>query len=813
MGKKLIVAEKPSVAQAFAKALGASGRHDGYVENEEYIITWCVGHLVTLSYPEKYDESLKKWNLASLPFLPEKYRYEVISSSAKQFKVVKQQLNRKDVSEIYNAGDSGREGEYIQRLIYNQAGWNKSAAMRRVWIDSQTDDEIKRGIKDAKPASEYDSLSDAAYARAIEDYAFGINFSRALSCAYGYEFNQKLKSEKYKPISVGRVMTCVLGMVVEREREIRDFTSTPFYGIEADTGFLSKWKAVESSKFFNAPILYNETGFKDRESAEKLLAIFNNKKVLRVEEVKKTRETKKAPLLFNLAELQNECSKKFKISPDKTLEIAQALYEAKLTTYPRTDARVLSTPVAKEIHKNLAGLAGQKYHASFATDIIHKESYRGIEKTAYTDDSKIADHYAIIPTGQSDDSALSDLQRQVYEMIIDRFLSIFYPPAVYEKVEVELMHPCRERFFASEKILKEYGYLEVTGVDENKVQTLNAVSKGQVFNAEFAIKEGETKPPKRYTSGSMILAMENAGNLIEDEELRAQIKGSGIGTSATRAEVLKKLEKIGYLRLNNKTQVITPHEDGEAVYDIVKGKLPDLLSPKMTASWEKGLSQVERGELSKNEYLELVNNYIRKHTEEIKADAGNHRSSFVSEKLGTCPVCGGDILTKSWGAACSNYKNTCMVSLNADMVSLLKKNNGEQLEKLLTTGKTDLISGFKSKKGNTFDAMLSADKEAKTIKMVFADREKPKAEESKFCCPRCGEIMQKRGDRIFCNCGQFSMWTTVGGKEHPKKLDDTQITLLLDGIDVEIQGLVSKKGTKYSCTLHLAEDGKIEMVF
>lgn len=810
---RLVITEKPSVAQSFSKVLHVNARNDGYYEGNGWIITWCVGHLVTMSYPEKYDPALKKWNLEQLPFLPDQYLYELIPDVKKQFGIVKQLLNRQDVTEIYNAGDSGREGEYIQRLVYMKAGWNKNAVMKRIWIDSQTDDEIMRGIREAKDASFYDDLASSAYARGIEDYVMGINFSRALSCKFGYEFNQKIKSDKYKPISVGRVMTCVLGMVVEREREIRNFTVTPFYGIEADSGFISKWKAVEGSKLENHPSLYNETGFKTKDAAENLLQIFNRKKALRVESVVKKQEKKKAPLLYNLAELQNDCSKKFKISPDKTLEIAQSLYEAKMTTYPRTDARVLSTAVAKEIHVNIGGLTSCSHGGTFAQEIIQKGMYKGIEKSSYTDDSKITDHYAIIPTGIVHEQNLNDLERQVYELIVDRFLSIFYPPAVYEKVEVVLMHPNKEKFFASEKILKEYGYLNVTGVDGNKQQTLSGIKEGSVLNAEFSIKEGSTQPPKRYNSGSMILAMENAGNLIEDEELRAQIKGSGIGTSATRAEVLKKLVKIGYICLNQKTQIITPHADGEAVYDIVKANIKDMLSPKMTASWEKGLSQIADGTITQKEYLDKLNSYVRKHVEDIKSRDAKQKVDAPSVVIGTCPVCGGNIETKPWGAGCSNYKEDCFVAFSSDVLRVLSQNDAEQLKKLLTNGETDTVSGFTSKKGHFFKAAIRINRDEQKVEMVFPDRPEQEIEESKFACPRCKKMLHKAGSRLYCDCGKFTFWTEIGSKEHKKALDDNQIQMLFDGLTIEVQGLISGKGTTYPCNLQMKKDGRTEMIF
>lgn len=810
--KKLVITEKPSVAQQFARAIGKFDRHDGYLENDEYVITWCVGHLVTMSYPEVYDPKLKNWDLDTLPFLPDKYRYEVIANVKKQFQIVKALLNRKDIGVIYNAGDSGREGEYIQRLVYEMAGHNANAEMKRVWIDSQTDEAIRNGIRDAKDASYYDSLSDSAYMRAIEDYSIGINFSRLLSCKYGKAFNKKIKSTKYKPISVGRVMTCVLGMIVDRERQIRNFKATPFYGLEANCGFICKWKAVEGTKFFESPLLYNDSGFKERKHAEKLEQIFNNKKLLRIQEVNKKTEKKKAPLLYNLAELQNECAQRFKISPDKTLEVAQKLYESKLTTYPRTDARVISTPVAKEIVKNIKGLQG--YHkAECVEHVLNNQLYKGIEKTVYCDDSKITDHYAIIPTGLVNEEGLSELEVNIFHMIIERFISIFYPPAEYDKVEVVAMHPSKEKFFASEKILKAPGYLEVVGYKNDATQsTLSEIKVGDMLNSTFVIKEGQTTAPKRYNTGNLILAMENAGNLIEDEELRAQIKGCGIGTSATRAEIIKKLQKIGYIAVNQKTQIVTPHPDGEAVYDIVKENIPAMLSPEMTANWEKGLGQIADKEITKEKYLEILYAYINKTVSSLKGkvvqgeNEGN--SSVQSEHCitGNCPICGGKLVPTSFGYGCSNYRETgCWFSLNEYILTNVQE---EQLQKLLTCGKTDVIDTFVSKKGSKYSAYVVVDKEAKKVAIKMPERE---AEISNYTCPAChAKSKLFRYERsLECGCG-FKLYTNVCQKE----LSDTEIEGLLEGKSVNVKGMTSKKGKKFNAILKMdMSTGSTEMSF
>ena len=639
MGKSVFIAEKPSVAAEFAKALKLNtSRRDGYMESENAIVTWCVGHLVTMSYPEVYDEKYKKWNLKDLPFIPEgEWKYEVIPSVKKQFKIVKDILNRDDVETIYVCTDSGREGEYIYRLVAQEAGV-KNKKEKRVWIDSQTEEEILRGIQEAKPLEDYDNLSASAYLRAKEDYLMGINFSRLLTLKYGNSISNYLQTN-YTVLSVGRVMTCVLGMIVRREREIREFVKTPFFrvistvDVEGQT-FEGEWRAVKGSRYFESFDLYKENGFQKREKAEELIAYLSQPLPLTCEilSIEKKKEKKNPPLLFNLAELQNECSKRFKISPDETLRIVQELYEKKLVTYPRTDARVLSTAVAKEIHKNLNGLSKYEMAGPFLSDILRFGSHKGLEKTRYVNDKQITDHYAIIPTGQGLPAlqAVAPTARQVYDLIVRRFLSIFYPPAVYQKVSIVTKRK-EEQFFSSFKVLAEEGYLKVTGVpgtkkgedagednenqDEDLFSLVQKLRKGMQLNVQgFQIKEGETSPPKRYNSGSIILAMENAGQLIEDEELRAQIKGSGIGTSATRAEILKKLIHIKYLALNKKTQIITPTLLGEMVFDVVGHSIRSLLNPELTASWEKGLNYVAEGEITPEEYMVKLERFVQNHT-------------------------------------------------------------------------------------------------------------------------------------------------------------------------------------------------------
>ena len=639
--KKLIITEKPSVAMEFAKALKINTkRQNGYLESDEWIITWCVGHLVTMSYPEAYDENLKSWKLSTLPFIPKEWKYEIIPAVKNQFNIVEKLLKREDISVIYNAGDSGREGEYIQRLVFMMAKPNPNAEIKRVWIDSQTTEEIERGIKEAKDLSEYDSLSDSAYLRAKEDYLIGINFSRLLSLIYGRDLAKSLNEQK-AVISIGRVMTCVLGMIVAREREIRNFKKQNFYKIigkfgNNESNFEAQWQATEKSKVYNLPLLYNETGFKKEEDAKKHIDYMkSSSKEAIVKEITKKKTKENAPLLFNLAEIQNVCSKKFKISPDETLNIIQELYEKKLVTYPRTDARVLSSTVAKEISKNLNGLYKSNLDESIKKHIkkMVDEKYKtNLLKTKYVNDKKITDHYAIIPTGQGFEnySKLEKLQKDVFHIIIKRFLSIFYPPAEYNRISITLCVE-NEEFTANGKVCTQSGYLEVVKEDvtdkdaknddekNNNLEVLNSLKKGETIPIlEINTKEGETSPPSRYSSGTIILAMENAGKFIEDEELREQIKGSGIGTSATRAEIIKKLDRIEYISINNKTQILTPTIKGEKIYDIVRKSIPDMLNPKLTASWEKGLTMVAEKEIPKEKFMDKLDEYIKSRVIKLK---------------------------------------------------------------------------------------------------------------------------------------------------------------------------------------------------
>ena len=841
MGKKLIITEKPSVAQDFAKVFGVSGRKNGYIENGEYVITWCVGHLVEMVYPENYDIKYKKWKLEDLPFLPEEYKYDVIDSVRQQYEIVHNMLWREDIDTVYWAGDSGKEGQTIEENIRNYGGVRENMTELRVWIDSQTEEEIRRGVTEAKPMSAYANLGRSGIMRTIEDYAMGINFSRAMTVKYGRLLNDAAGTDSYTAIAVGRVMTCVLGMVVIREREIRNFKETPFYrviGSFTEAQIEGEWKAVEGSAYFESPLLYKENGFKKQEDAQELIETLNGQEAV-VEAIERGTTKKRAPLLFNLAELQAECAKRFKISPDETLQVAQDLYEKKLTTYPRTDARVLSTAVVKEISKNLNRLKSYEPTTAYVEHILREGSYRTIAKTQYTDDSKVTDHYAIIPTGQITElKSLNDLQRKIYDLIVRRFLSIFYPAAVYRTVKLTVQMD-KERFFASAKALKEPGYLEIAGKEREEdkekeeqespglLGVAETLQKGDVLTVnELSIKEGKTSPPKRYTSGSMVLAMENAGQLIEDEELRAQIKGSGIGTSATRAEIIKKLVRIGYLNLNKKTQVLTPERIGEMIYEVVDMTVPALLNPKMTASWEKGLDGITQGTVEFSDYRKKLEDFIRKETlaiaggniteplvQKIRPFAGkNARGAAAKKSLPVaCPLCGGDIETTPFGYGCSNYKRDgsgCKFAIGTIAGKDLEE---EDVIALLKEGHTKVLKGFVSKKKKKFSARLvlsETEDGKKQINFDFSENEPETVEGVK--CPICGGAIQVTAFGYGCanyapdspeSCS-FSI-----GKIAGKDLSAAQMKeLLTNGQTGTIRGFTSKAKKKFDACLVLKKN-------
>ena len=847
MAKSLIITEKPSVAQEFARILGVSGRNDGYIENSDYVITWCVGLLVEMVYPEVYDEKYKKWKLEDLPFLPKDYKYDVIPAVSRQYDVVHKMLHREDIDTVYWAGDAGKEGQTIEENIRMYGGVREGMKELRVWIDSQTEEEIKRGIREAKPMSDYANLGKSGIMRTIEDYAMGINFSRAMSVKYGNLLNDAAGTRSYTAIAVGRVMTCVLGMVVIREREIRNFVETPFYrvvGNFTDANIEAEWKAVEGSKYFESPLLYKENGFKKQESAENLIQELTGKTAV-VESIERGTSRKKAPLLFNLAELQAECSKRFKISPDETLQAAQDLYEKKLTTYPRTDARVLSTAVAKEIGKNVSRLKGYEPVQGYVERIMKEGLHYNIAKTQYTDDSKITDHYAIIPTGQLTElRSLNELQRSVYDLIVRRFLSIFYPAAEYQTVKL-VIAVGEEKLFAGAKALKAPGFLEIAGrkQEEEKegsnkedneetdsqglLELADQLTKGQELPVNgYSLKEGSTKPPKRYTSGSMVLAMENAGQLIEDEELRAQIKGSGIGTSATRAEIIKKLVRIGYLHLNKKSQILSPEVLGEMVYEVVNMTVPALLNPKMTASWEKGLDGITRGTVVMEDYREKLEDFIRKETlnmvernltaqlvAQIQPLTGKGaRGIAAKKKLGiACPVCGGELETTPFGYGCGNYKKDgtgCKFSVGAIAGRDLSE---EEFKDLITKGRTDVLEGFVAKSKKKFPAslVLQKDEEGRVnITFDFSANEPQIVEGIK--CPSCGGDIAATAYGF--RCIHFDREKEDGcdfsvGKIAEKSLNVSQLTeLITNGRTETIRGFKSKTGKKFDACLCMEKD-------
>ena len=832
MGRTLIIVEKPSVAREYAKILGCNNRGDGFIDSDSYVIAWCVGHLVEMSYPDKYDERYGTWTLDDLPFLPETYKYEVIDDVKHQFNVLKKYMNDPSIDMIYYGGDSGREGEYIGRLVRLLSGVRKGMVEKRIWIDSFTEDEIKRGIREAKPLSDYDNLYYSATERAKEDYSTGINFTRALTLAYRGFVNNKLGVNLAKPITVGRVMTCVLGMVVDRERAIRNFVAKDYFKIKAILDAPSgdevtlRWKSAEGSQMFNSPLLYNEEGFNKEEDAENF--INSLLPMIGIDSVQTKDEKKNAPFLFNLAELQSQCSTKFKIGPDETLDIAQTLYEKKLTTYPRTDARVLSTAVAKEISKNISGLKSySEEFGGFCDEILSGDAYKKIDKSRYTDDSKITDHYAIIPTGElTNISGLSDIEKKVFELICRRFLSIFYPPAVYSKttVKASAKHDgYTEGFSGSAKTMTDPGFYKVAGLpkkdqeekkeddeeDEGDAGALKSLPEGGSIPSTYGTDKSTTKPPKRYTSGSIILAMENAGNLIEDEELRAQIKGSGVGTSATRAETIKKLNTLEYISTEKKSQALSATTIGETIYDVCAEIIPDLLSPAITAKWERGLEKIANGTLDRHEYDRTIRGYVTKYVGAIKEKAKDLPASerFTNEVICKCPNCGKDIIKGKKSYFCLGYKEkdaegnpACTVGVQFDLCGAKITSNDA---KMLFSGGT-VTKQMKNKEGKTWQQPIKyspAEKKVTFLKDGF---------ESKFKCSKCGKMLMDTGSSLKCECG-LSIWKTPGDK----LLSDKDITdLLTKGQTGIIKGFKKKdKSGTFEAALTLTPEGKLSYVF
>ncbi len=853
MSKTLIITEKPSVARDYAKILKVNGpRAEGLIEDDHYVITWCVGHLVEMLYPDAYDSRFKKWTLEDLPFLPRDYKYDVIANVKRQYEIVNHSLHREDIDTVLWAGDSGKEGQVIEENLRRFGGVREGMVEKRVWIDSCTEEEILRGIREAKPMSEYDNLANSGIMRSIEDYAVGINFSRAMSVRYGNMLNQASGTEKYTAIAIGRVMTCVLGMVVKREREIRDFKETAFYKIAGDFSDFhvsAEWKVNENSPYFGTPKLYKENGFVNKTDAISFIDSLQGVEPV-IKKLEQTTTNSKAPLLFNLAELQAECAKRYKISPDQTLQVAQNLYEKKLTTYPRTDARVLSSAIAKEISKNLYGLKKYAPTVKFTETILSQGLHKNIANTQYTDDKKVTDHYAIIPTGNlSEYDTLTDLEKSVYDMIIRRFLSIFYPPAKYLKTSM-VVGVSVEEFFASTKTLKNPGYLEIIGKDKPKgeednknneeqpdagaalVSLASSLQEGDLVSANgYSIKEGKTQPPKRYTSGSMVLAMENAGQLIEDEELRAQIKGSGIGTSATRAEIIAKLVNIGYLALNKKTQVLAPEKFGEMVYEIVNMTVPALLEPKMTASWEKGLDGITNGTVDMEDYRSKLEAYIERETNHIKdhdltgilADKiepfADHDYDVIVEKhnIGAkCPFCGGEIETTPFGYGCQNYHTEAGCKFSIGKIAG-KRLSESTVVKLVTEGCTDVLTGFTSKTGVPFKAALRLKDEngVKSIAFDFSNVEPDTVDG--LACPVCGSKVVRTGFGFACEnrnrdgSGCYFQIGKVAGKEIT---EDILKELLENGKTKILKGFTSQKGKKFEAGLELTEnEGRKQVSF
>lgn len=835
--KKIIIAEKPSVAQEYAKVLGVSGKSgQGYIENESWIVTWTVGHLVTLAYPEKYGDNLKEWKLETLPFIPEKYKYEIIAETRKQFEIVKKLYNRSDVTAIYYAGDSGREGLYIQMLVRMLAGHNPQAQEKVVWINSQTEDEILNGIAEAKSLSEYKNMSDAGYMRGIADYLVGINFSRVLSILYAPMLNTGSGQKHKVPISVGRVMTCVLGMIVRREREIVNFKVQNFYRIKGtidnNGSFVEcEWKVTEKSRYFNSPKLYSEFGFNEEVEAQNFIKTLNDELV--ISNVERNVEKKNAPLLYNLAELQNECSKVLHISPSETLSIAQSLYEKKVTTYPRTDARVLSSAVANEISKNLSGLRNIEEYEKYV-GIIEQNHYSLKDK--YVNDSKITDHYAIIPTGRHAND-LTQRETKVYEMIVRRFLAAFYPPAEFEIIKFNA-YANDELFTGTKKFLVKSGYYDIAGMPDEYMkesdENIKSIQPGKKYKATYEIKKGMTVPPRRYTSGSMVIAMENAGQLIEDDELREQIKANGIGTSATRADIIKKLVKLNYVDLNDAKQILTPTNLGNMIYEVIDMEIPDLLSPEITAKWERKLAEIAEGNTDKKEFEKEFEQFVRETSNKIKNDGENRREDvrkkivrYATNSIQTeykefdswntklkCPLCGGEVETMEWGFKCKNNiskGNGCTFAISGDILNHRLLTN--ELALLLTKGKAGPFYDFVSQKNKPFAAYLIFDRSNNKIEFELTDMPWNVTE---FTCPKCQGKILKQGNMYKCEryidrdhgC---NFWI---GRIAGKSLTDKCVEQLLKKRQTElIRGFKNSTGIKFDAFLYLDSENNIKFKF
>lgn len=834
----LIICEKPSVGVEFCKVLGVRDRYDGYIEGNGFVVTWALGHLIQLCYPEDYDEKYKKWVLDDLPFLPKEYKYKTIPNAAakKQFSIIKKLFHREDLDTIYYAGDPAREGIYIQYLIRQEAKPKPGVKEKVIWIDSQTEEEIKRGYREAKDISEYNNLAASGYERAIEDYATGINISRALTLKYGRELIHSAGLKK-GAIAVGRVMSCVLGMIVRREREILNFKKTAFYKIVATTknGISLQWKAVEGSPLFNSPMLYDVTGFSKKEDAETLINSLAGEP-LTISSVDIKDSKKKAPLLFNLAELQAECSKNFHIPPDKTLEVAQSLYEKKLTTYPRTDARVLSSAIADVIKQNISGFVTVPAYKEAATLILNRNWHENIKH--YVDDSKISDHYAIIPTGKTKEiDSLNDMEKAVYHLIVRRFLSIFFPPALYKTAEL-VAECCGEKFFTTKKVLVEPGYLLIAGTDPEKIENdkkeaaqLMCFTVGQKINADLSVKEGSTTPPKRYTTGSIILAMENAGNYIEDEELREQIKANGIGTSSTRAEILKKLIGNKYIKADKKTQTLTPEPLGNMIYECLMLTVPQFLRPDITANWEKGLSQVADGLITQQKFRNIVEKHVNDDIQKIiNEDISDtliqkiepYKVEYVGpHEIGAkCPACGSAIMKLTNGDySCSSFskekENNCGFYLKGK--HLKKTISEKQIAKLLNTGSTDPIKGFVKKDGNKFDAPLKLTQREYEGKLYwgyefnFPKRDNGELQESNFTCPKCQNKMQRNKIQLVCPDCKIKINTS----NRVVTFTDEQIETLLKTKNLlAVKCISTKKNNKvFLANFKLKEDYSLDMQF
>ncbi|WP_438314401.1 DNA topoisomerase 3 [Candidatus Caldatribacterium sp. SIUC1] len=690
MGKKLVITEKPSVARDIARALGKFTDHREYLENAEYIITWAVGHLVGLAEPEDYDDRFRKWDLELLPIIPEVFKLKPLEKTEKRLEVIKMLSEREDTDALVNACDAGREGELIFRYIYEFLGLKKPVF--RLWLSSMTKEAIQEAFARLRPASEYELLAQAAKCRSEGDWLVGINGSRAFTSRY------KIL------LSVGRVQTPTLAILVHREREIQNFRPTPYFEVFArfrygDLTYVGKWRGGEDDRLF------------DKDEAEKVVAGVLGKRG-KVEEFSEHKTQEAHPLLYDLTELQRDANKLFGYSAQRTLDIAQRLYEHyKLITYPRTDSRYLSEDLLGQVERSVAMLTRCGF-AEFARDLPLREALR--DRRVF-DRSKVTDHHAIIPTGEEIRwEALKEGERKVLDLIVRRFLAVFHPPAVWMHRTIRTRVE-GETFLSKARVLAEPGWRVLYPREEEEF--LPVVPRGEEVDVvEAWNEEKETKAPPRYTEAALLAAMEGAGRFVEDEELREILKESGIGTPATRAAIIERLIEVGYVEREGKTLIPTPK--GMELVSLVESiPIPELASPQLTGEWEKKLNLIQKGQFTRELFMEGIKSLTWEIVAKVKAqnleDVREAKSRMVASRypLGPCPLCGAPVYESKVAFSCSRWKEGCPFTVWKTISG--KKISRQQVQKLLASGRTDRLSGFRSRKGKRFSAVLVLSEDGK----------------------------------------------------------------------------------------------------